>query len=269
MGNSPVKLLRQCEALGLGTPREKLEVLKELLEIANGCRACAEAQLKSVQEGQAARNLKPWCEFQNIVGEPIFDTILQIVKNYPPSGVRELAGDIMAQLWHPSAIGRLLEDFEQRRDPLAERPPLRIFRSLGGIGTEAAARALMWMWGTKWDADVACALEMCDSLEAQDFLLRQAREHSSVYVRSMCMAHLKAPLTPAKEDLFIDRLKFGTHDEKFIAILKIQELGVIGAMDALVLARGGNGDRDLIGFINEALATLRQVCVVAESASVQ
>lgn len=83
------------------------------------------------------------------------------------------------------------------------------------------------------------------------------------------MAHLKAPLTTQKEGLFLDRLKSGTHDEKFIAIVKIRELGVVGAADAFILARGRNGDKNLVGFINEALATLRQACVAAGSASLK
>jgi hypothetical protein len=36
-------------------------------------------------------------------------------------------------------------------------PPLDIYRNLGGIGKEAAAKALMWLWGCNWNADIAGA----------------------------------------------------------------------------------------------------------------
>ncbi|MHB0996908.1 MAG: hypothetical protein ACYC2I_11115 [Elusimicrobiales bacterium] len=248
----------QYEVLVSGEPLEKLKFLKELLEIANACRACAESLPDTVLEDPAAREkAKPWREFQRITGKPLFDTLLEIVRQETPSEVRELAGDIMAQLWHPSAVGRLLEDFEQHRDTLAEKPPMRIFRNLGRIGTEAAARALMWMWGTKWDADVVSALGMCRSEEAQDFILRQAAGHSSSYVRLVCLMYLVLPLTEEKEAFILNRLKSGTHDEQFVAIAKVKELGMVQAADTLIALRANNRTGLPVGEIDNALSALR------------
>jgi len=250
----------QYEVLVSGEPREKLEFLKELREIADACRAHVDLQPASVFEDTVVRkNAKPWREFQEITGKPLFDALLAIVRQEDPSEVRELAGDIMAQLWHPCAVGRLLEDFEQHRDTLAERPPIRIFRNLGGIGTEDAARALMWMWGTKWDADAVSALEMCGCEAAQDFILRQATEHSSSYVRLICLMHLVLPLTEGKETLIMERLRSGTHDEQFVAVTKVKELGMVQASETLQTLRLHNPKGLPVGIIDETLLALRSV----------
>ena len=253
-----------CDTLASGTPHEKRAVLAELLEISNGCRACTEAQPDSLLEDPAAReNAKPWRKFLDIVGQPLFDILLGIVAQEPPSEVRELAGDIMAQLWHPCAVGRLLEDFEQHRDTLTKKPPLRIFRNLGGIGTVAAAKALMWMWGTRWDADVVNALGMCDCETVQDFLLRQATEHSGVHVRLVCLMSLSAPLTTRKEALLLDRLRQGTHDERFVAIMKVEELKATWAIPELMALHAAETDFNFARFIGEALVKLREAAVTA------
>lgn len=248
----------QYKVLVSGEPREKLEFLKELLEIANACRGHVKALPDTVLEDPSAREAaKPWREFQEITGKPLFDALLEIVRQEDPSEVRELAGDIMAQLWHPCAVGRLLEDFEQHRDTLAESPPMRIFRNLGGIGTEAAALALMWMWGTKWDADVVSMLGMCDSEVAQDFIVRQATEHSRAYVRLVCLMHLAVPLTEGKEALIMERLKSGTHDEQFVAVTKVKELAMVRAVEALKAMRSKNRTGLPVGIIDETLLALR------------
>ncbi|MHB0995350.1 MAG: hypothetical protein ACYC2I_03160 [Elusimicrobiales bacterium] len=247
----------QYEVLVSGETREKLKFLKELLELANACRAHVDSLPESVFEDPVARKrAKPWREFRKITGKPLFDALVELVRHESPSEVRELAGDIMAQLWHPCAVGRLLEDFEQHRDTLAERPPMRIFMNLRGIGTEAAARALMWMWGTKWDADVVNMLTRCDSEEAQSFVVRQATEHSRIYVRLCCMMSLALPLTEEKEALIMERLKSGTHDEQFVAVMKIQEFGMVQAANLLTSVRA-NTREPVTGLIDEVLLSLR------------
>lgn len=247
----------QYEVLVSGETREKLKFLKELLELANACRAHVDSLPESVFEDPVARKkAKPWREFRKITGKPLFDALVELVRHESPSEVRELAGDIMAQLWHPCAVGRLLEDFEQHRDTLAERPPMRIFMNLRGIGTEAAARALMWMWGTKWDADVVNMLTRCDSEEAQSFVVRQATEHSRVHVRLRCMMSLALPLTEEKEALIMERLKSGTHDEQFVAVMKIQEFGMVQAANLLASVRA-NTREPVTGLIDEVLLSLR------------
>jgi hypothetical protein len=253
----------QYEVLVSGETREKLEFLKELLELANACRANIDSLPETVFEDPVARKIaKPWREFQKITGKPLFDALLELVRQETPSKVRELAGDIMAQLWHPSAIGRLLEDFEQHRDTLAKKPPMKIFVNLRGIGTEAAARALMWMWGTKWDADVVNMLSRCDSDEAQKFILRQATEHSSAYMRFVCLMHLTAPLTEEKEALIMERLKSGTHDEQFVAVMKVQEFGMVQAADRLIALRANNVTEVPVAVIDEAISSLRLAATV-------
>lgn len=191
------------------------------------------------------------------MGEPLFGLVLAIVRSDPPSEVRELAGDIMAHLWHPCAVGRLLEDYERRhRDMVEHKPPLGIYKNLGGIGTEAAARALMWLWGTKWDADIAGALGMCDSDAAQDFLVKQARAHSNAHVRAMCMGNLKPPVTKEKADLFMERLRDEESGECFVALCMIKDLQVACAAEALVALRARTENRMYASFISKILPVL-------------
>ncbi|HBB65921.1 MAG TPA: hypothetical protein DCZ93_01195 [Elusimicrobia bacterium] len=233
--------------------REKLEMLAELSVLAGGCRSRSDAPVESEVDGLRAR---PWREFRELTGRPLFDQVLAIVRYGPPSPVRELAGDIMVLLEHPCAIGRLLELYEQRLATVNESPPLTIYRNLGLIGAGGAARALMSLWGGRWDADIAAALGMCKSNAAQNFLLQQAGEHNDSYVRQMCIAYLKSPLTKEKIDLFIDRLCNGSYNERYVAILKVQELRVVGAAEALALMRKKTENESLACFIKDALLVL-------------
>jgi len=249
----------QYKTLATGTPREKLEVLVELYATAKECRARADVLLSSSSESFTLREAhNPWRQFRDIIGEPLFDIILTIVRLDQPSDVRALAGDILAHLGHPEAVGRLLEDYENHRNEIDNYPPLAIYGNLGRIGTDAAARALIWLWGTKWDADIAGALGRCNSDMAQDFLLMQARAHSSVHVRSMCMGNLKAPVTKEKVDLFLDRLENGEYNECFTAIYMINILRVESAANALLALRAKTGDKIVIKFIKETLLLLEQ-----------
>lgn len=171
--------------------------------------------------------------------------------------MRALAGDVMACLWHPCAIGRLLETFEERRETLEEDPPVRIFRDQGAIGTEAAANALMWLWGSGMDADAAGALGICFGTAAQDFLLANASVHPNSYVRSICLAHLRPPTTKGKADLIIARLSSGTQNERFIAAMRAKEFRLVSAVLGLISARTRIDDGTLAVVIDEALAVLR------------
>ncbi|HBA62016.1 MAG TPA: hypothetical protein DCZ92_14620 [Elusimicrobia bacterium] len=249
---------RQCEVLRSGAAHEKLAVLNELTEASDECRARADQLPRAAfKEPGVREKYAPWLEFRKILGEPLFEAIVEIARQERPSPVRALAGDILAQLWHPAAIGRLLEAFESRLETLSENPPLRIFLDLGGIGTEAAVKALMWLWGTEWDADAAGALGMCDSGTAQDFLLANASVHPDPYVRSICLAHLRPPITKEKADLFIARLFSGTQSERFIAAMKVKEFRLAAAVPALISARARKDDEALMDMIDEALAVLR------------
>lgn len=240
----PADTDRLGERLRGGTGPEKLAALEELSETAAECRA-------------ASASREPWREFKSIVGEPVFEALLGIVRHAPPSEVRARSGDIMAQLLHPSAVGRLLEAFEERRETLAENPPVRILKTLGGIGDEAAVRALMWLWGSGCDEEVAGALGMCDSAAAQDFLLNNAAAHRNSYVRSVCMAHLRPPVTKEMLELFLARLESGTQDERFVAVMKVKELRLKRAVPVLVSIRALDMDSVLRNAITEALAALR------------
>lgn len=227
-----------------GTGPEKLAALEELSETAAECRAVAGSR-------------EPWREFKAAVGAPAFEALLEIVRHAPPSEVRARSGDIMAQLLHPSAVGRLLEEFEERREALAENPPVRILKTLGGIGDEAAVRALMWLWGSGCDEEVAGALGMCESAAAQGFLLSNAAAHCNSYVRAVCMAHLKPPVTKEMQELFLARLESGTQDERFVAVMKVKELRLRRAVPVLVSIRKLDMDSVLRDAISEALAALR------------
>lgn len=246
----------RAQNLNGGSHREKLEILAELFELAKQCRSRSDKPADSDFDGPRAR---PWREFRTLVGRLLFDQLLAIVRDGPPSPVRELAGDIMVALEHPCAIGRLLELYEQRLPRINESPPLTIYRDLGVIGTGGAARALMSLWGGRWDADIAGALGMCKSNAAQDFLLRQAGKHNNPYVRQMCIAYLKSPLTKEKTDLFIDRLCNGSYNERYVAILKVQELRAAGAAGTLALMRKKIENESLAQFIKEALLALARV----------
>lgn len=234
---------RLSALLRAGTEREKLAALEDLSGAACECRA-----LPGVHE--------PWREFQAVVGKQAFEALLELVRHAPPSEVRARAGDIMAQVLHPCAIGRLLEAFEARRETLAEDPPVRILKTLGGIGDEAAARALMWLWGSGCDDEVAGALGMCESSCAQDFLLDNAAAHGNSYVRAICMAHLKPPVTKEKQELFLLRLETGTQNEQFVAVMKVKEMRLRRAVPLLVSLRARDVDAVLRNEISEALAAL-------------
>lgn len=234
--------------------REKLDILAELFELAGQCRSRSDEPA----DPDDPRS-RPWREFRELTGRPLFDQLLIIVRDEPPSEVRALAGDIMVLLEHPCAIRRLLELYEQRLVTVNKSPPLTIYRNLGLIGTGGAARALMSLWGRRWDADIAAALGMCKSNTAQNFLLRQASAHNNPYVRQMCIAYLKSPLTKEKTDLFIDRLCNGSYNERYVAILKVQELRAAGAAETLALMRRKSENEILAGFIKEALLVLSRV----------
>lgn len=236
-----VDRLNAC--LRAGTELEKLAALDELSETACECRAQAGSR-------------EPWRKFRDVIGERAFEALLGIVQHAQPSELRARSGDILAQVLHPSAIGRLLEAFEERRETLAEDPPVRILKTLGGIGTEAAVQALMWLWGSGCDAEVAGALGMCDSAAAQDFLLNNAVAHDNSYVRAVCMAHLKPPVTKEKQRLFLDRLETGTQNERFVAVMKVKELRLKRAVPVLVSLRALDTDTVLRNAISEALAAL-------------
>lgn len=256
MSRSLKNLDVQPGILRSGDTGEKLAALEELLEIACKCREKTDAVQRTARAAPSVRKY-PWHEFRGIVGEPVFAALVEIVQNTAPSEVRARAGDIMAQVWHPCAIGRLLETFEERREAKADLPSSGIFRNLGGIGTNAAARALMWLWGSGFDAEAAGALGMCESDAAQEFLLGNALRHSSPYVRSVCIAHLNPPATEEKIALLINRLETGTQNEQFIAAMKVKEFRAARAVPALLALRAGNTDMVLIKIIDEALAVLK------------
>jgi hypothetical protein len=248
----------QIEVLRSGAELDKLSVLSGLYALAEECRARAERiPYAAFKEPVVRGSCAPWREFREIAGEELFGVLVEQVRQERPSQVRALAGDIMACLWHPCAIGRLLETFEERRETLAEDPPVKIFRDLGAIGTEAAANALMWLWGNGLDADAAGALGICFGTAAQDFLLANASVHSNSYVRSICLAHLRPPITKEKADLLIARLSSGTQNERFIAAMKVKEFRLAAAVPALISARARKDDGALLGVIDEALAVLR------------
>lgn len=237
-----------------------LEELRKIFATARECRARMAAKYSSLTAELRVRDSdRPWREFLEIAGEPQFSAIVDIVQKAPPSEGRDLAGDIMAELLHPCAVGRLLEAHERRGDSVLSRPPLDIYRNLGGIGTEAAATALMWLWGCKWDADIASALAMCDSEAAQDFLMRQARQHPNAHVRSMCIAGVFHPITREKCEFFVERLEKGGYNEQYFALYAINDLKVAYAADALVSLRKTTTDLAFIGLIDEALPLLRQL----------
>lgn len=171
---------------------------------------------------------------------------------------------MLALLGHPSAIGRLLELYERGLESVKLKPPLEIYRRLGEIGTGGAVRALISLWGTKWDADVISALYLCGSGAAQAFLIRQGLEHPKAYIRFMCLASLKAPLTESKEALLVDRLRHGTHDERFVAITKVEELKATRIIPELLALRAADIGERFPGFIEETVATLKAVSGTAE-----
>lgn len=240
-----------------GSSAEKLEVLKGLLGKAAECRARADARACPWPESEHASEApRPWEEFSAIIGETLFSAIEEIVRQEPPSELREFAGDIMAHIWHPCAIGRLLEKHERRGDTVLTKPPLDIYRDLSGIGTEAAAKALMWLWGCKWDADIAGALAMCRGENVQNFLMEQARAHPNSHVRATCIAGVTHPITPEKAAFLVERLENGSYNEQYYSLYMISELRVARAAEALAAFRRKTSDRAFTGLIDEALPRL-------------
>jgi len=248
-----IKLAHVPQTLSSGSEEEKLAALRELFALAEQSRAKADAP--SDDYGVVPGD-KPWREFRGVVGRQLFGQLTAIVRYGPPSEVRELVGDIMALLLHPCAVGRVLELYERRASEADDPPPLRVYKNLGDIGTGGAARALMWLWGSRWGADMAGALGRCKSSAAQKFLIREAVAHPNSHVRQMCIAYVKLPLTKAKIDLFIDRLLNGTYNERFTAILKVQELRVGRAAQTLMAMREDSENTDFIKFINDTLPVL-------------
>jgi hypothetical protein len=242
-----------------GAPSAKLAALRALYYQAKSCRADAEARRTASPDAYIIPDdLKPWREFSALAGASVFSALQELVRQEEPSTARALAGDIMAQVLHPCAIGRLLEAYELRGDAVLAAPQLDIYRNLGGIGNEAAAKALMWLWGCKWDADIAATLGMCNTEVAQEFLIKQAREHGNVHVRATCIGYLNSPVTTAKAELLLERLENGEYNERFYAICKINILRLNCAATALKALRRKTRDAAFRGVIDETLPLLGQ-----------
>ena len=215
-----------CDILRFGKPGEKLELLRELEETAKDCRSRADRILPACRTAAERERIKPWREFRREIGFPLFSVVLKIAQKNTDAALRGLAGDILAHLWHPAGVPRLLEDITGNDDKLLLSQVLGIFENLAGIGEEMAVKALIAIWEYGWHALAARALGACGSRRADAFLLAQAQQDEDADIRGLCVSYLNAQVTPKKVGLLLDKLKYCEGFEQAAAIKKIKDLGL-------------------------------------------
>jgi len=215
---------KSVDLLRFGKPGEKLELLRELEETAKDCRIAADKALPAcVTPAELERN-KPWREFRRRIGFKLFEVVLKIAQKNARSELRDLAADILAHLWHPAAVDRLVEDITQNEDKLVTTQVLGIFDNLAGIGTDTAVRGLISIWEYGWHFPVVRALGACGTKRAEAFLLAQAQQDEDAGIRGLCITYLNSEVSDRKVSLLRDKLKYSTDFEQSAAIKKIAAL---------------------------------------------
>lgn len=245
------------EILKIGEPLEKLAVMRELEEIAKDCRSRANPLLAGCDDPTKKEKLKPWREFRKRIGFPLFDLLLEISKGPSGTELRDLAADILAHLWHPSAVDRLVEDLLENGDKLLGSQFTGIFENLGGIGNEPAARALMRLWDEGYRYDVIFPLGGCDSKAGNAFLMRQAKESADAALRGYCILALR--LEPNEENgaFLLERARSGNALESAAAIQKIGLMNLTSLIPSLISIHNQSDDHMVRESIFAALREMR------------
>lgn len=241
-------------ALRFGESWEKLAAMRELEEVAKACRVWAEQALAGVADKAEIERKKPWREFRRRIGFGLFGEVLDIAQGPPGSELRDLAADILAHLWHPAAVDRLIEDLKVNGKTLLPSQYTGIFTNLGGIGNEPAVRALMELWDDGCAYDAVAPLGACGSRTSEAFLMRQARENKDQALRGYCICYLNSMPTQEKVDFLREKLKRGTGFERSAAVRKIAEMGLRSMVPELMAVYDQSEDAVLR---EEIFATLR------------
>lgn len=246
------------EALKLGTAREKLAALREFEEIAKEVREQAEPDLSTWPSAVLREKSKPWRKFRGLVGFPVFNIMLEIAQGKGNTRLRELAADILAHLWHPAAVGRLVEDIRKNSKTLRPNQVTGIFVNLGGIGNEPAARALISLWAEGCEYDIARPLAACNSKAGDAFLMLQARENKDPAVRGHCICCLSATPTEEKTDFLRERLKNTNHFEQSATVRKIAQMCLVSMAPELIAVYNQSEDTRLKEEIAKTLRSLNE-----------
>jgi len=240
--------------LAHGEPWERLEAMQKLEEIAIQCRTEANAVIGKCTTPAELEKLKPWRSFRRKIGFPLFNLVLKIAQGPSGTQLRDLAADILAHLWHPAAVDRLVEDLSKNGDALRPSQLSGIFDNLAGIGNEPALKALLKLWDEGYEYDVVIPIGSCNSKVGEAFLMRQAREHKDSSLRGYCILAFGREHSPEKVSLLRDKLKNGTPLERSAAIRRIGDMGLISLSSELIAIHNGTNDEKLK---TEILDTLR------------
>ncbi|MHB0995862.1 MAG: HEAT repeat domain-containing protein [Elusimicrobiales bacterium] len=243
--------------LQFGEPQEKLEAMRKLEEIAKECRSAANPLLAKCDDPAKKEKLKPWREFRKRIGFPLFDLVLDISKGPAGTELRDLAADILAHLWHPSAVDRLVEDLLENGDKLRGGQFNGIFENLGGIGNEPAARALLRLWDEGYRYEVIFPLGSCNSKVGNAFLMRQARENPDATLRGYCILALRLEPTEENGALLLEKARSGDALESSAAIQKIGDMNMASLVPALISIHNQSDDHMVRESIFAALREMR------------
>lgn len=246
------------ETLRFGENWEKLDAMRELEELAKECRTRADAVLDRCVTAAEKEKNKPWRAFRRQTGLGLFSTVLDIAQGPPGSELRNLAADILAHLWHPAAVERLVEDIKENGDTLLNSQYGGIFVNLGGIGNEPATRALISLWEAGCEYYVAGPLAACNSKIGEAFLMVQARENKDPTVRGHCICCLSSTPTEEKINFLRERLKNGTHFEQSATVRKIAEMSLLSIAPELIAAYNQTEDPGLKDEIAKTLRSMRE-----------
>ena len=244
------------EILRFGESWEKLEAMRELEKLAKECRTRADAVLDRCATAAGKEKNKPWREFRRQTGLGLFNAVLDIAQGPPGSELRNLAADILAHLWHPAAVDRLVEDIKENGETLLNSQYSGIFVNLGGIGNESAARALISLWAEGGEYDIAGPLAACNSKAGDAFLMLQARENKDPAVRGHCICCLSATPTEEKTDFLRERLKNTNHFEQSATVRKIAQMCLVSMAPELIAVYNQSEDPRLKEEIAKTLRSL-------------
>jgi HEAT repeat protein len=237
---------------------EKLEAMQVLEELAKECRTAANAVIYKSASKAEWEKLKPWRTFRRKVGFELFNQMLDIAQGPTGTPLRDLAADILAHLWHPLAVDRLVEDLLDNGEKLLPTQFTAIFDNLAGIGNEPALRALLKLWDEGYETLAVYAIGACDSKEGEAFLLRQAREHKDPSLRGYCISALGAEPSDEKTAFLLSRLKSGTPFEQSAAVRKIGDIGLMSLTPELVALHNSTKDEYLKEEIFDTMRYMRK-----------
>lgn len=249
----------RCGKLRFGESWEKMELLKELEETAKDCRIAADKRLRGCATAAELERNKPWREFRRVTGFPLFNVVLEIAQSDNRTELRDLAADILAHLWHPAAVGRLVEDIKENADTLFGTQISGIFINLAGIGNEVAVRGLISIWeDPQWQSYIPEALAACNSKIGEAFLLEQARENKDPYVRGICICWLNNEVSDTKVKFLLDKLRCDEIFERSAAIEKISDMRLTSLTPDLMAMYNKSEDSMLKEEIFDALRSMRK-----------